>query len=550
MAAESYVFRRNRLRGTFDGGTAKLRIAVVGSAAMLLSFGSGVLLENLAHLNMDVVFLCVVMSLSLGRTQQGAGRGHRLVSFLAFPLVALAAAEIGTVMIHHPNGGEAMFGAAIALSIWLRRFGAAAARLGTLVALPFIAILITPVPQPPGAQAPLWSAVAGMIAFGWVWIAHEVAQRTGFLPAAPATRQAPAASAKTATSGKTTAQRAAARRGWARPDPSSRLAAQMGVSLAAAFALGRWLFPAHWTWTVLTAFIVNSGNRGRGDVVYKSLLRVAGAGVGTVAATLLAGRFGTHDSTSIVLILIVLSVANWLRGFSYGYWAGCVTAVLSLLYGYFGETGTRMLRMRIEEILLGAAIGVVVAWFVAPVKTSDVVRARIAAALAALSELLAEVRSGHATTDGHRRVFEGCVERVNQVAGPVLTHRAVVRNRALLVRGRHPGEAIEAVRRCLEPVAALVNCDDLAEPSARKLIALVSANVGEVRRAIGRVPGSGWRPFPAAQATPSPAYRDALEQINDAVHDIHEVYVGPLGEPDSKRESEPTRSEPATPTPA
>ena len=550
MAAESYALRRSRLRSSFDGGAAKLRVAAVGSAAMLLSFGSGVLLENLAHLNMDVVFLCVVMSLTLGRTQQGASRSHRLVSFLAFPLVALAAAEIGTVMVHHPNVGEAMFGTAITLSIWLRRFGAVAARLGTLVALPFIAILITPVPQPPGAQGPLWAAVAGMIAFVWVWIAHEVAQRTGFLPAASAaTHQAPVTSARTAASAsaKTAAQRgAAAKRGWARLAPSSRLAMQMGVSLAAAFALGRWLFPTHWTWTVLTAFIVNSGNRGRGDVVYKSVLRVVGAGLGTIAATLLAGRFGTHDQTSIIVILIVLSVASWLRGFSYGYWAGCVTAVLSLLYGYFGETGTRMLRMRLEEILLGAAIGVVVAWFVAPVKTADVVRSRIAAALAALSEMLAEVRAGSFEDLSTRLyVFEGCVERVDQVAKPVLTHRAVfgntvLRNTALTLsdRGRHPSEAIEALRRCLEPVAELVDCDGLGERSARKLIALVGANVAETRRAIGRVPGTGWRPFPATPAAPAAeaktpaACRDALERINDAVRDIFEVYGGRQPEPE------------------
>ncbi|HEU5332967.1 MAG TPA: FUSC family protein [Actinocrinis sp.] len=534
MAAESYALRRSKRRA-FDGGAAKLRVAAVGSAAMLLSFGSGVLLENLAHLNMDVVFLCVVMSLTLGRTQQGAGRGQRLVGLLAFPLVAFGAAEIGTVMVHHPNLGQAAFGAAITLSIWLRRFGTVAARLGTLVALPFIAILITPVPQPPGAQGPLWAAVAGMIAFIWVWIAHEAGQRTGFLPAAPAAKHAPAASAKPA------AQRAATRKGWARLAPTSRLAAQMGVSLALAFTLGRWLFPTHWTWTVLTAFIVNSGNRGRGDVVYKGLLRVAGAGVGTVAATLLAGRFGTHDSTSIVVILVVLSVANWLRGFGYGYWAGCVTAVLSLLYGYFGETGTRMLRMRLEEILLGAAIGIVVAWFVGPVKTSDVVRARIAAALAALSELLAEARSDASGSGGPHgpdrlgerlHVFEGCVERVNQVARPVLTHHAAMRISPLSGRGRHRGEAIKALRRCLEPLTVLVDCDGLAEPPARKLIAVVGANVAETRRAIGRVPGSGWRPLPATEAKTPPAYRDALERINDAAHDIYEVYGGRVPEPE------------------
>ncbi len=45
----------------------------------------------------------------------------------------------------------------------------------------------------------------------------------------------------------------------------------------------------------LTAFIVCSGNRGRGDVAHRAAMRLAGAGAGTLAATALSGVFTPGD---------------------------------------------------------------------------------------------------------------------------------------------------------------------------------------------------------------------------------------------------------------
>ena len=52
------------------------------------------------------------------------------------------------------------------------------------------------------------------------------------------------------------------------------MAPQMAAALAAAFTVGHAGFGEHWPWVVLTAFIVHSGNRGRLEVAYKSLLRL------------------------------------------------------------------------------------------------------------------------------------------------------------------------------------------------------------------------------------------------------------------------------------
>ena len=128
MSRKSYAF-------THD---LELRAAIVATAAVLLSFGSGLLLENAAHLNVDAPLIAVVLALTLARTQRGADLRGRLIGLVVLPLTAVAASEIGNLMLHHPNYGDTLFALAVSLSIWLRRFGQRATKAGTLLALPFV----------------------------------------------------------------------------------------------------------------------------------------------------------------------------------------------------------------------------------------------------------------------------------------------------------------------------------------------------------------------------------------------------------------------------
>ena len=245
--------------------------------------------------------------------------------------------------------------------------------------------------MPPGqSNRELWAAVVAAIAFTCVALTQVIAERSGFVerqPRPPAPLPVP-------------------RKKERRIPASTKMAVQMAAALAASFALGRWLFPGHWTWLVLTAFIVGAGNQGRGDVVYKSGQRIAGAAAGTIAATLIAGRFDPGDGRSVAVIFGVLAVATYLRPRSYAYWAAGVTSVLALLYGYFGETGTDLLATRLEAIGLGAVLAIAAAWLVLPIRTSDVVRLRRAEALYALK------------ARDHARVAHA-IERLNRAAQPL-----------------------------------------------------------------------------------------------------------------------------------
>ena len=209
----------------------------------------------------------------------------------------------------------------------------------------------------------------------------------------------------------------------------------MGALAAAAFAAGHALFPAHWPWVVLTAYIVASGNRSRGDVIYKGGLRVFGAACGTLVAAFLATAFPPGNRWALAAILVILAGGSWLRNASYAYWAGCVTAALALFYGYAGAGGggAGLLESRLAAIACGAVIAAAAAWLVLPVKTADVLRRRrLAGVLGAL------------TAEGTRGPDPGRLNRavalLDQVAPAVLARQRIGRfaatARHLVLRGR------------------------------------------------------------------------------------------------------------------
>jgi len=519
MASKSYALR-------------SIRPSFVQAVTLLLCFGSGALLDHVQHLGPSIVVLTTVLGMTLGRTQRHGGTRQRLVSLATLPVVSVACNEVGRLFIEHPNVADALFTAALGLSIWIRRFGGRASRLGTLIALPFIALLVTPVPVLPGespsvGRSMLWSAVAAVIAFCWVWVTQEVAQRIGYVEAEPerATTQA--------------------NKSNARIPASTRMAVQMTLSLALAFVIGRSLFPTHWTWIVVTAFIVNSGNRGRGDVVYKCLLRIAGAAVGTVMATLVAGLFPPRDNTAIVIILVVLAVGSWLRTINYAYWAGCVTSVLSLLQGYFGEGHVGLIGERLLQIVLGGALAVAIAWFVLPVKSSQVLRRRIADSLAALTDALHAAQQTPAEFAAHATRFTGTLAQLAQVAPTTTAHRRLHQLRGL--EKPHPADAVDALRACEEPMSVLAeqaerSPETFAQPAVAGLLRAVLGNVVGARRFLGGREGARYRE-PRELSAEGDAERalSALYEIDDAARIVCGVF-GTIDDHDAKSPAQPLKA--------
>jgi uncharacterized membrane protein YccC len=474
---------------------ASLREAAVTMLAALATLAAVLAIDPEA----PAAVLAVVLCLSLARSHLDHDFRERAEAALALPVVAFAAAGVGVLLHRWPWIGAIVFTAGVAASIWLRRFGPAGARAGSLIALPFVTLLVTPYARPVKVGpvlATLMPVIVALIALASVTLFQTLAGRLRVRPGAG--HESPAPPPVRSESAM-------------RPDANTRMALQMAVALSVSFAVGHGIFGERWSWIVLTALIVQSGNRGRLDVAHKSVLRIVGAAAGTVIALVSATHLGSHDAATVALILAAVFFGIWLRPFGYAWWALFATLALALLQGFAGAPAQQILLPRLEEIAIGAIIGVASAWFVLPVRSTVVLRRRISDALAALSEALDPAR-----TDRTGDAFVAALARVEQVS------RAFYASRLVTSRlGRpNPADWIDALMACRAPTVALVDAG--ATPAAiRKL-------VGEARKALrqpSELPGAliGLQHALAAESAFRARERTAHEPCGDALGEARGV---------------------------
>ena len=300
--------------------------------------------------------------------------------------------------------------------------------------------------------------------------------------------------------------------GWRNVQPHTRLAAQLTVAMAVAFAVGHVVFPHRWMWPVITAFVVCSGARGRGDVVHKSGLRVAGAFAGAVTGTLAAHLVAGSPAAAITMIFGYLLAGLWLRERNYAVWAFCVTSVLSVLYSLNGEQGGALLFQRPEGILVGSACGIAAAYFVLPLHTERVMRARASRALRALQDLLGAVREPEPRPAAIRhlaRQFDRAAQDLAQVAAPARAHRALFHRRRAEAAA-HAADWADSLAVCAHAARVLAATEPAALVASRTLLGLTALNVGQVRRRLGHRPD-------AEPPRPAPGGPPHLLRLNTAL---------------------------------
>lgn len=404
------------------------RSAAVTMVATLGAFLSTWAVGNAAGLRSDVIVLGTALALMGSRAtgRERESRGAVVLRVTAVPLAALAAAEVGRLIVDHRVLGGAVFATVMAAAIWLRRFGRRWARVGTLVSLPFVALLVAPVQPGSGFERSLWPAGVALLALGWVALAQGVARRVGFV--APPEH--------------VDAEEPVRRAGLA---ASTRMAVQMGLALGTAYALGRWWFPEHWMWAVLSAYVTGAGNRGRGDVVHKGINRLAGALAGTATATVVASLVPAGDRLDLVLLFLVMGVAVWARGHGYAYWAAGTTAMMALLQGYYGVAGIHLLVERLAGVALGSLVAILVAWLVLPLRSGDAFRVRWAAALAATGDLLAALHTTPEDVPGARHRLARAIGQLELLEPALLLHRRAF-HRSTPIAEAHPADLLARLR--------------------------------------------------------------------------------------------------------
>ncbi len=398
--------------------------------------------------------------MTLSRRDEPLSASRIVTAPFALAGTALAATCAAWLLNARPALGAGVFVALVFLSVWLRNFDERAKRTGALIATPLVALLVVPgrANAPGGALVDLGLVIsAGVVSLAYVTAVQWITRRFAFLPGSRASHSAgvePGAARK--------------RNGISVP---TRMALQMAVALSAAFACGFALFPGHWGWTVLTAFIVCSGARGRGDAAYKGVLRLGGAIAGTLGAAALARFASPSGPAEAVFIFVVLFFGLWLRDINYAYWAACMTLVLAVLSRSGGGANLALLGTRLEAILAGAICAVAAAWFVFPIRTEAVIRRRLADALGALDRAVAREPSAGTVPSVELAVFEHRMEELESVAVPMRWHRRVFASAA---GPEHPANWIELANE--------------VKSHARSFVPAGSGRLrqtGAIRRAIG-----------------------------------------------------------------
>jgi hypothetical protein len=446
--------------------------------------------------------LAAILALTLSRRPARLG-GLRVLTYpLSLAAIGIVAIGVGHLLVTLPLAGAIVFVAAMFASIYLRNYGERGRTIGGLVALPLVAMLITPAPHAPGGSIVdlALTVCAGLVASLCVGAVQGTARRLHLVPfiEVEATTRTPRSDASTNTNVSASATRMPV---------ATRMALQMAVALALAFTAGFALFPGHWSWTVLTAFIVCSGAIGRGDAAYKGLLRLLGAASGTAVAALATHVWSPSGPVEAITIFAMLYLGVWLREASYAYWAACMTLVLALVAGNAGLSTNALLGVRLEAIVAGAVCAVAATWFVYPIRTRDVIRRRLADALLALDEWIVALEAPYDERASKRAIFERRIADLERVAHPVRLHRRLL---TIADHPEHPGRWLDLARRCGTHARGLD--DAMLPPQARGALRRA---IGNARRAIGAY---GKPDVPRAERAVTASLQrvhDALERIMD-----------------------------------
>lgn len=177
-------------------------------------------------------------------------------------------------------------------------------------------------------------------------------------------------------------------------NPLIRSALQITLASALAMTLGLALSRERWFWAVLASFLVFTNTNSRGDTAMKALQRsigtLFGIAIGLVLATLLSGQM----AAALAVTGLSIFLAFYFLQTSYATMTFFVSIALCLVYGMIGSLTVDLLLLRIEETVLGAAAGTLVAFLVFPARTRGALDVAVQKWFAALDALLTGASDG------------------------------------------------------------------------------------------------------------------------------------------------------------
>jgi uncharacterized membrane protein YccC len=315
----------------------------------------------------------------------------------------------------------------------------------------------------------------------------------------------------------------------AKPDfswknPLVRAAVQITIASGIAMIFGLALSRERWFWAVLTAFLVFSNTRSRGDqairAVQRSVGTLMGVTIGLAAATLLAG----HEAATVALAAVCVFLAFYFLQVSYALLSFFVTIVLCLVYGLIGQLTLDVLLLRLEETVIGSVAGMFVAFVIFPASTRSTVELALARWYDSLGQLLDAVSAG----ESRYRLIE-------------LSNRLDETYRDLTVAARPLGSPWSLVTRpgpIRQTLAVFLASSYWARIFARDFSSTenrddpeIARAIGEAQRALHKAAAKGAqcfsarRPSHVAPGTTSPAPGQGVARGADMVANLlHRLY--------------------------
>ncbi|GAA3021495.1 hypothetical protein GCM10010462_04810 [Microbacterium dextranolyticum] len=332
------------------------------------------------------VMLGISLASSLSRSQFERDARGRVEALVLLPVLGLVTMGLGVLLHDVFWAGAAVYVVALVGATLVRRFGEIGRRISAIAGTPLLAVLFLPA----GAGAdhgPVLAIVEPLLISVLAWTVVTIVQLPVRVRGSDAQRRRLSTAASPGVAGGAAAHPSAERPG-ARPparrlSATTRMAVQVGVAATAAFVVGVAGFGSHWAWVVLSTVIVAYLPRGRADAVSKGVHRFVGAAAGSLVALVPLSVAPGFEPLIVACILTAVGIGILLREVSYAVWAFGVTVALTLLERLGGQP-TPLIGMRLVEIGVGVAIGLLAVCVILPIRTTDVVRARLVPVLAAV----------------------------------------------------------------------------------------------------------------------------------------------------------------------
>ena len=181
------------------------------------------------------------------------------------------------------------------------------------------------------------------------------------------------------------------------PSPAAALgwhpAFQAAAAAALAIVCGELVSPRRWYWAAFAALVMFQGTRTRGESLAKGLRYVIGTTAGMVVGVLTATLLSGDELPSMVVVVIAVFLAFQANVVAYGVMVFWITIIFGLMFGMLGYFALDVLLLRLEESLVGAAAGALIACLVLVRRERAITQEAMLAFLSTLRALIESASS-------------------------------------------------------------------------------------------------------------------------------------------------------------